>query len=270
MAKLSIIVTNYKNHELLRVCLDSIRKNVALRDYEIIVSDSATEEDTVLMMKDEFPEITFVPSKENIGFGGAARNGYEKSSGEYVLFLNGDIIVKKNSVEALLDFIEKNPDAGLVGPKLLNFNETPQASCFRFYTPLTIIYRRTFLGRFPFAKKYLSDFLMNDFDHKTVKEVDWLMGSALMTRRAMIEKVGQLDPQFKMYFEDTDWARRFWENGYKVIFNPDSEMYHYHGRGSAGKSVMRLLMSNKLTWIHIASSIRYFRKYWGKPVPKHN
>lgn len=241
-----------------------------MTDYETIVADSATEEETALMMKDEFPEVVFVPSRENIGFGGAARNGYGVSSGEYVLILNGDIIVKKDSIETLLDYVEKNPEVGIVGPKLLNFNETFQMSCFRFYTPLTILYRRTFLGRFGFAKKHLDRFLMKGFDHKTIKEVDWLMGSALMTRRSMVEEVGLFDPRFNMYFEDTDWCRRFWEKGYKVIFNPDSQMYHYHGRGSAGKSVLKLLVSNRLTWIHIMSSVKYFRKYWGKPIPKHN
>ncbi|NTU66668.1 MAG: glycosyltransferase family 2 protein [Candidatus Moranbacteria bacterium] len=270
MPKLSIIVTNYKNPDLLWVCLDSIRKNLSMTDYETIVADSATEEDTALMMKDEFPEMTFIPSKENVGFGGAVRNGYGKSSGEYVLVLNGDIIIKKDSIETLLGYIEKNPDVGIVGPKLLNFNETFQLSCFRFYTPLTILYRRTFLGRFGFAKNHLDRFLMKGFDHKTIKEVDWLMGSALMTRRSMIEEIGLLDPQFNMYFEDTDWCRRFWEKGYKVVFNPDSEMYHYHGRGSAGKNILKLLVSNRLTWIHIISSVKYFRKYWGKPLPEHN
>ncbi len=268
--ELSIIVASYKNSELLKLCLTSIKKNYTGTDYELIVSDSATEEVTKIMMREDFPEITFIPSKENIGFGGLVRNGYKKAKGSYVLILNSDILIKKNSIEILLDYIKNNPKVGIVGPQLLGFDEKFQPSSFRFYTPLTIIYRRTFLGKFGFAKKHLAGFLMQDFDHESVGNVDWLMGSALMTKREAVEKVGLMDPRFKMYFEDTDWCRRFWENNYRVIYNPNAKIYHYHGKGSAGKSILKTLASNRLAWIHIASAVKYFKKYAGKPLPKYN
>lgn len=268
--ELSIIITSYKNPEMLRVCINSIEKNISLLNYEIIVSDSETEEETETLMREEYPKIKFFPFKKNVGFQHLVKKSFEASEGKYMLILNGDMIIKKNSVEKLLKFIKNNPAAGLVGPQLLNFNKTLQNSCCRYYTPLTIVYRRTFLGKFGFAKKHLDRFLMKDFDHKSTKEVDWLMGSALMTRREAILKVGLMDERFKMYFEDVDWCRRFWENGYKVIYYPESKMYHYHGRGSAGRSILKILFSNRLTWIHIFSAIKYFIKYVGKPLPKHN
>lgn len=267
--ELSIIITNYKNPELLKVCLDSVKKNIGTIVHEIIVADSATEEDTELMMDDCFPEITFIPSEENIGFGGTVNNGLKVAKGEYVLILNGDIIIKKDAIQALLEYIRNNPDIGIVAPQLLNFNETYQPSTFRFYAPLTIVYRRTFLGKLPFARKHLDNFLMKDMDHQGIMEVDWVMGSSLMARRKAIEKVGLMDTNFKMYFEDTDWCRRFWEDGYRVVYFPKAQMYHYHGRGSAGKGIIKTLLSNRLTWIHIASAIKYFRKYMGRPMPKH-
>ncbi len=268
--ELSIIITSYKNPEMLRVCINSIKKNISLLNYEIIVSDSETEEDTEMLMREEYPKIKFFSFKENVGFQYLVKKSFEASTGKYILILNGDMIIKKDSVEKLLEFIKNNPAAGLVGPQLLNFNETLQNSCCRYYTPLTIVYRRTFFGKFEFAKKHLDKCLMKDFDHKSTKEVDWLMGSALMTRREAILKVGLMDERFKMYFEDVDWCRRFWENGYKVIYYPESKMYHYHGRGSAGRSILKTLFSNRLTWIHIFSAIKYFIKYAGKPLPKHN
>jgi len=267
--ELSIIVTSYKNPELLKVCLDSIRKNILLDDYEIIVSDSATEEDTELMMRDSYPEIKFLASIENIGFGGTVNRGLRVAKGRYILILNGDIVVKRDSIERLLDHIKSHPEIGMVGPQLLNFNETYQSSTFRFYSPLTILYRRTFLGKFGFAKKHLDNFLMKDSDHKSIMEVDWIMGSSLMVSKAAVDKVGMIDSRFKMYFEDTDWCRRFWESGYKVVYLPEAKMYHYHGRGSAGKGIVRLLLSNRLTRMHIGSAIKYFWKYWNKPLPRH-
>jgi N-acetylglucosaminyl-diphospho-decaprenol L-rhamnosyltransferase len=268
--ELSIIITSYKNPEMLKVCVDSIKKDITLKDYEIIISDSDTQEDTEMMMREEYPDVIFFPFKENVGFQHLVKKAFSTAKGKYILILNGDMIVEKDSIEKLLEFIKNDSEAGLVGPQLLNFNKTLQYSCCRYYTPLTIIYRRTFLGKLGFAKKHLDRFLMKDFDHKSMREVDWLMGSALMTKREAIEKVGLMDERFKMYFEDVDWCRRFWENGYRVIYYPQSKMYHYHGRGSADKSVFRALISNRLAWTHISSAIKYFIKYFGKPLPKHN
>ncbi|HRY82165.1 MAG TPA: glycosyltransferase family 2 protein [Candidatus Moranbacteria bacterium] len=268
--ELSIIITSYKNPELLKVCIDSIKNNLALDGFEIIVADSATEEKTEMMMREDYPEIKFIPSKKNIGFGALVRNGYEISNGRYVLIINGDVIIKKNSIEKLLEYIKNNLNIGIVGPKLLGFDEKLQFSCFRYYTPFTVIYRRTFLGKLKIGQKHIDNFLMKEFDHKSIREVDWIQGSAMLTSREAISKVGLIDQKFKMYFEDVDWCRRFWENNYKVIYFPDSEMYHYHGRGSAGRSVIKSLISNYLTWWHIKSALVYFWKYWGKPLPKHN
>lgn len=266
----SIAINSYKNTDLLRLCIESIKKNVRDISYEIIAVDGETEESTALMMREDFPDARFFSFPENVGFQRLVRQGLEMSRGKYVLLLNSDIIVTPGSVESLLAYIQKNPQVGIVGPKLLNFNETFQDSCFRFYKPMTILFRRTFLGRMSFAKKHLDWFLMKDYDHKDPKEVDWLMGSALLVSQDAIQRVGFMDTRFFMYMEDVDWCRRFWESGYKVVYYPYSYMYHYHGKGSAKGGFIRSLLFNKLTWHHIASACIYFSKYRGKMIPKHD
>lgn len=270
MVELSIIINSYKNPELLKLCIDSVKNNAENVDYEIIAADSATEEDTEMMMREDYPDIKFFPFKKNVGFQALIKKGIRESRGKYLLLLNGDILTAKKSIEKLLSFARNNADVGMAGPKLLDFNGELQYSCFRFYRPVTIVYRRTFLKRFKFARKHLDWFLMKDYGHKKPKEVDWLMGSALITSKAAIEKVGLMDPRFFMYMEDVDWCRRFWENGFKVIYFPGSVMHHYLGKGSDKGGFLRSLLFNKLTWIHIISAVKYFKKYWGKPVPKHN
>ena len=268
--ELSIIVTNYRNPKLLKVCLDSIKKCAINVEHELIVADGATEEDTEMMMREEYKEIKFFAFKENVGFQALVKRGIEHSSGKYVLLLNGDIITTPNSIQEMLDFIKKDNTIGMVGPKLLNFNGTLQPSCFRFYKPLTIVYRRTFLGKFSFAKKHLDWFLMNDYDRQESKDVDWIMGSAIMISRQALNKVGMMDPRYFMYMEDVDWCRRFWENGFRVVYFPKVSMHHYHGKGSAkGRFALSLLL-NKYTWIHIFSGFKYFRKFLGKSLPIHN
>lgn len=271
---LSIVITNYKNPDLLRLCLDSILANVKNISYEILVSDSDTEEETEMMMREEFPQVKFFPFFENViytvGLQTLIKTGIQNSQGEYVLILNGDIMVEPGSVEKMLNYLKENSSIGILSPKLLNFNGTYQDSCFRFYKPITIIYRRTVLGKLAFAKKHLDWFLMRDYDRKNPKEVDWIMGSAMMIPRAAIKKVGPMDSRFLMYMEDVDWCRRFWENGYKVVYYPLAQMLHYHGKGSGKNGFFYSIFFNKLTWIHINSAIKYFIKYFGKKNPRTN
>ncbi|TAK94960.1 glycosyltransferase, partial [Patescibacteria group bacterium] len=170
--ELSIAINNYKNPELLRLCIESIKRNVQGIEYELIVADSATEEATSLMMREDFPEVKFFPFSKNVGFQRLLHQGIEASTGKYLLLLNGDILATKNSVEQMIAHLKQHPEVGMLGPKLLNFNETLQYSCFRYYKPITILYRRTFLGRLPFAQKHLDWFLMKDYDHQKPKEVD--------------------------------------------------------------------------------------------------
>ncbi len=270
--KLSIIVNHYCTPEVLKICLKSIKENLsdAGFDWEIIVTDSATIEKTEEMMEEFFSDVIFILAKENIGFGKSINIAVKKAQGEYFFIVNADILVEQEgAIEKMLSYMEKNSDVGMVGPKLLNVNNTIQQSCFRFYTPLTVICRRTALGKTFFGKKVLSYFLMEDiFNNKNITEpipVDWLMGSAMLVRRSDLEKVGVFDENFFMYFEDVDWARRFWENGLKVIYFPKSVMYHYHFQSSKKKSLFDSLLS-KYARIHIKSALKYFIKYKFKNV----
>lgn len=265
--ELSIIITSYKNPDLLKVCLNSVRENIGCLSHEIIVADSQTDEITELMMRDDFSDVKFFPFEKNVGFQALLKKGIENSSGKSLLLLNGDIIVGKDSISNLYKYQVENPKVGIVGPKLLNFNGSLQPSCFRFYKPMTIVYRRTFLGNFGFAKKHLDWFLMKDLDHEKILEVDWLMGSALMVSRDALQKVGYMDERFFMYMEDVDWCRRFWESGYKVVYYPKSIMHHYHGKFSGKKGLLHSIFMNRYTWIHIFSAFKYFSKYKGKPLP---
>ena len=268
---LSIAINNYRNPELLKLCIDSIKKNVLNIEYELIVADCETQEETEIIMREDYPDVKFFSFEKNAGFQVVFNKGIKESKGDYILLLNGDIIITPQSVEKLLSYIRENPEVGMVGPKLLNFNGTLQYSCFHYYTPLTIVYRRiSFLQRFGFVKKHLNWFSMKDYDHKTPKEADWLMGSAMLVSKKSVEKVGPMDSRFFMYMEDVDWCRRFWENGFKVVYYPLSVMNHYHGKGSDKGGFFYSIFMNKLTWVHIESAVKYFWKYRGKESPKHN
>lgn len=257
----SIIVINYKNPPLLRLCLSSLKRVMSANfKHEILVVDIASSPETRNIIKD-FPEAKLLEFKNNIGYTKGANEGVKASSGNYVLILNPDIVPMARSIEILTSHLATNTDVGIVGPRLLNFDGSTQNSCFRYYTPLTILCRRSPLGHTSFGKKVLNKFIMANKNLNEPTEVDWLMGSAVMVSRKAIDKVGLMDEKFFLYMSDVDWARRFWENGFKVVYYPESEMYHYHKRESAGRFGILDVFLNKQSKLHLIDAIRYFAKY---------
>lgn len=269
--ELTIAINGYKSPELLRLCLRSIFEHLggSAIDFEVIVTDSATEEDTEMIVREEFPTVRFFPFRENVGFKTLINTSLREARGEYIFLINSDIVLSKDTVPLMLRYIKTRPDIGLLAPKQLNFNGTLQQSCYRFYRPETILYRRTWLSRFSFAKKHLRWFMMSDTDLTKPTSVDWVIGSAMLVSRQSVEKVGDMDNRFFMYMEDVDWCRRFWENGQKVVYYPETFVYHYHAKGSARGGFFSSLLFNKLTWYHIKSALYYFSKYRGKKIPLH-
>lgn len=273
---LSIIINHYHTPEILKLCLKSLIKNLPDNiESEIIVTDSETQEKTEEIMREEFSEVFFILNKKNIGFGKLVNKALKKAQGEYILIINADIIIdKKETIEKMLEYLEKNSEVGILGPKLLNINGTWQPSCFRFYSLFIVISRRTFLGKTKWGKKILNNFLMKDAltDEKFAKEnpiqSDWLMGSALFTKREALEKVGNFDSRFFMYFEDIDLCRRFWQAGYKVVYFPRVKMHHYHMQASKKTGGIFDLFFSKYARIHLASAIKYFLK-WGLKAPSY-
>ncbi|MDO8496630.1 MAG: glycosyltransferase family 2 protein [bacterium] len=258
--RLSIIIVNFKNPPLLRLCLASLIKTLEPTfEKEIIVVDVSSSIETRNVIS-EFPEVGAIHFKNNIGYTRGVNEGIKASRGEIVLIINPDIIPLKGSIEGMTDYIHKNNKIGLLGPQLLNFDGSVQNSSFAFYSPLTILYRRTFLNLLPWANKELNRFLGTNKDKTKTSEVDWIMGSALMTTKKAIDDIGPMDENLFLYMSEVDWAHRFWENDYKVVYFPGARMYHYHRRGSKGRLDAFDIIKKETRW-HIIDAIKYFRKH---------
>ncbi len=263
---LSIIILNFRTKNLLRECLRGIRIVKPALAFEVIVVDNASGDGSAEMVIAEFPEVRLIRAERNLGYAGGNNLGMKAAVGKYVMIINPDILVAPGSFETLVTFMDAHPDVGIAGPQLLNPDGTVQQSCYRFQTPLIPLYRRTIFGKLPAGKRAVAKYLMEDFDHKTEREVDWLLGGALFVRRTAIDAVGILDESFFLYFEDTDWCRRFWEHGWKVVYVPQSQMVHFHLRASKGG--VTTLFKNKTARVHLQSAVTYFRKYYKKANPR--
>ncbi|MDA3802315.1 MAG: glycosyltransferase family 2 protein [Patescibacteria group bacterium] len=178
---LSIIIVNYNNLGKLANCLDSFSKsNLSDLQHEIIVVDNNSEDDLRLLSR--VIDFKIINSEKNLGMGGGNNLGIKESKADIVLVLNPDTIVNGPAIKELYNYLKENKEVGLVGPKLLYPDGSLQYSCAKFPNFFIPILRRTFLGdKF---KKKRDDFMMLDFDHKSIKEIDWVMGSCLMFKKS--------------------------------------------------------------------------------------
>lgn len=262
---LSIIVVNYKSKRKLETCLDSIfRADNQGLNFEVVLVENNSGEDLSDLPR-QHSNIRLLISEKNLGMGGGNNLGIQAAQGEYILVLNPDTVLQNNALSVLIDYLRNNAEVGIVGPKLLNPDNSLQYSCSRFPKVYMPILRRTFLGKFFAVDR--DHFQMMDFDHNSVREVDWLMGSALMFRKKIFLANGKIwEPRFDelyfMYFEDTDLCRTAWCKGLKVIYNPNAIMIHDHARQSAKYPWYKAIFVDPLARRHIGSWIKYFLK-WG-------
>ncbi len=267
---LSIVVVSYQNAAILELCLNSIieevnsLKKIIKAESEVLVVDSGAIEKTRDVVKqfilDQKP-VKYFSFKKNTGFSKAVNKGIKESAGDFLLILNADIILTKNSLGKMINYLKENSRVGILGPKLLNFDGSPQISAFHFYTPSIILYRRTILGKTAWGKRKLQNFVIDFSAKKAPVSFDgWLMGSALMLRRDNLEKIGSMDERYFMYFEDVDWCRRFREAGFEIVYFPLSALFHYHGKQSATRHFWDAFL-NPMTLVHIQSAFKYFWKF---------
>lgn len=265
---LTIILLNWNTCDLLRQALLSIKHSQPGIKYEIIVVDNASEDKSREMVVEEFPEVTLLVSKRNVGFAAGNNLALPQAKGRYILFLNSDTQVVGDALDALVRCADAAPDIGILGPKLLNADGSLQYSCRHYPNLATGFFRNTPLGRLFPGNKYNSDYLMTNWDHAALRDVDWVSGAAIMMRRELIEQIGSFDDSYYMYCEDVDICQRatlarFAQNPekmWRVVYYPESVIYHYIGR-SSDKAPARM------TYEFHRSQYIFYRKHYMSQTP---
>ncbi|SHH44130.1 hypothetical protein SAMN02745135_00815 [Caloranaerobacter azorensis DSM 13643] len=234
---LSIIIVNYNTRELTRQTLQSIYKYNHNLDFEVIVVDNNSSDDSINMIKDEFPQVILIQNKENLGFSKANNIGINKSKGKYILLLNSDTIIQRDTLEIMVDFMETNKEVGAAGCKVVLPDGNLDKACKRsFPTPRNAFYNALKLDKlFPHNKKF-GEYNLTYLNEDEMHEVDSLVGAFMMVRREVIEEVGLLDENFFMYGEDIDWCYRIKKSGWKIVYYPKTKIIHYKGGSSKKKN----------------------------------
>ncbi len=231
----SAIVISLNSRRYLGDCIRSL-KTAAWRSvtWEIIVVDNGSTDGSLEVLAKEHPDVRVIANPSNLGYCKAGNQGAEIARGRYLLHLNDDILILDDALPKLVEWMDRNPGAAMIGSRLLNLDRTDQFSSGRsFTTPWAAIFgRKSVLTRlFPnssFARGYL---LSDKIDSAAPYEVDWLSAAAMMTRREPYWKVGGLAEDF-YYFHEQVICKRLQEAGFKNYLHPQARIVHYEGAGS--------------------------------------
>jgi GT2 family glycosyltransferase len=257
--ELSIIIVNYNTKVLLKNCLDSIISHTKNVNYEIIVVDNASTDGSLDMIKELYPQIALQCNKENVGFSRANNLGYRMSSGDYLLFLNSDTLVRNDAILTMMTYIKDNPDIGIVGPKVVGPENHPSRSYMRFLDVKSLFLGTKYLSWFIDTEKYRLHY--DHYDYSSTQSVPWLSGACLMTSRHVFQEAGCFDEHYFLYLEDMDLCMQVKKNGYSNVYLPSAEIVHLFGGSSEPKK-------SELKKIYLISANHYFRKnfstieYW--------
>lgn len=228
----SIIIVNWNTRDILRDCLQSVFEQTKDISFEVIVIDNASSDDSVQMIKSEFPRVVLIENKENRGFATANNQGIQIAKGRYVLLLNSDTVVLDGAIQKTLTFADHHPDTAVVGCKVLNPDRSLQPTCFMYPSLLNLVLSSTYLYKlFPRSRRFGRE-RMTWWDRNDIREVEVITGCFMLVRKEAIVQIGMMDESFFMYAEETDWCYRFKKAGWKLLFTPDAQIMHLGGQSS--------------------------------------
>jgi GT2 family glycosyltransferase len=257
---LSVCIVNWNTRPDLEEAVASVLASDPELKCEVIVLDNASRDGSAEMMRERFPGVRLLESPENVGFARGYNRAVGESKGRYILVLNPDTVVRPGALGRLIAFMEEEKQAGACGPRLLNSDGSIQYSCRRFPTPMAAVFRNTVLGRIIPRNHYTREYLMADWDHRAVREVDWISGAAMCIRREAWEEVGGFDEGFFMYAEDIDWCLRARQAGWKICYVPEAAIVHKIGRSSDQRPLPMVVQFHR-------SMARFYRKHYAPGWP---
>jgi GT2 family glycosyltransferase len=246
MIDVSIILVNYNTKKLLIDCINSVYKKTSGVIYEIIVVDNNSHDGTEESIKTNFPDINFIQSGDNIGFGRANNLGIKCAKADFIFLLNSDTLLVNNAIKILFDYIVKNPNVGVCGGNLYTLEVKPTVS-FNQSMPGFASDLDVFLGGVLSRMSYGKNIFFNHTNRPMILN-GYVSGADMMIRKEAINAVGLFDSDFFMYYEETELTWRIKKENYKVASVPDAKIIHLEGASETIKenTIRRMIKSKYL------------------------
>lgn len=256
----TVIIVNYNTKELLRPCIDALRQGAGGHRLQIVIVDNDSRDGSADLLRAEYAECELLFNTSNVGFGRANNQAAARSRGRYVLLLNTDAFVARDTLDRTVRYLDEHPACALLGARLVGRDGDLQPSCRYFPTPWNEFLVRVGLARFFPSTRLVDDMT---WDHATPRECDWVPGCYYLVRRQVVDQVGLFDPRFFLYYEEVDHCRAVKAAGWKVVFFPDATVVHIGGE-SAKSDAALTSAGRQISALQIESSLLYFRKHHGR------
>jgi GT2 family glycosyltransferase len=254
--EISVVIVTWNCRQMLKDCLQSLRDQLPAKSGEIIVVDNASSDGTADLVRREFPEVKLFENHSNLGFAKGNNVGLQASRGKYVCLINPDVVVAGNCLSSMIDYMDRRPGIGMLGPQIIGLDGLVQRSCMREPTLWNQFCRALALDTLVKRSHLFGGYLMHDFSHSETRDVEIINGCFWMVRQEALQQVGLLDSNFWMYGEDLDWCRRFRTAGWRVVFFPAAQAVHCGGGSSRNAPLSCYIQMQR-------SDLRYWRKYHG-------
>lgn len=230
----TISIVSFNSSKLIRDCLNSLLKFKYQNKVQIIVVDNASSDDSVKVIKDEFPQVKLIQSSKNLGFAGGHNLVLKDLESDFCLILNPDTKVGENVVDPMVKFMSGYSECGIASCKVLSFDGSLQPSGGDLPNLLSVcdwLFNLEFLS--------LQSLHRNEKSYyQKVHQVGWVSGNFMMIKHEVVSKIGPLNEEYFMYFEDIDYCFKATQAGFKVMINPEVSIKHLSG-GSLDQPKLR-------------------------------
>lgn len=228
--QLDIILISYNTAELTIRAIQSVYEQTHTTDFDIIVVDNASSDDSAVRLRTEFPTIKLIESACNLGFAGGVNLASKYADSPYILLLNPDTVVLDNAIDKLLDFAEANPENGIWGGITLNNDHSVNThNAWAQANVLSLFFSATGLSKLFKTSCFFNQANYGCWKRDTIKPVDIIQGSFFLTSQKLWQQLDGLDETFFMYGEEADYCYRAQQAGYQPLITPNAKIIHHGG-----------------------------------------
>lgn len=254
----SVIVVNYNTAHLLHDMRAALDRSAQGMKIELIIIDNASRDDSAGVLRRDFADATLIFNDTNVGFGRANNQGLAHAHGRHILLLNTDAFVAPDTLPKTVAYMDEHRDCGVLGVRLEGRDGVLQPCCRYFPTPWNVFLKRT-----GWHSVFRGTRLVDDmhWDHRSVRECDWVIGCYFLVRREVVEKVGLFDDRYFLYSEEVDLCWETKAAGWKVVFFPHTTVVHLGGESA--KSDATLTAGRQISALQVESELLFFRKHYG-------
>lgn len=251
---IDIVIVNWNSGQLLKNCIDSIINNtdVTLINNIFIIDNFSSDKSLEEMVSHN--KVQIIRNPRNLGFAAACNQGFKRCTASYILLLNPDTRIMQYTLSESVNFMNREPHVDIMGCQLLHENDKIAISCSRFPTPLHFLFDALGLSLL-FPRIFTPALIMSDWNHKSSRYVDQVMGAFMFIRKETLDKIGLFDERFFVYYEELDFCRRLYLKGGKTFFNSEIQVYHI------GKGTTSTVTDFRL-YLNLESRMKYAKKYF--------